>query len=145
MSDIGDVMEEKEKLAHLIKLWYYMGKTYFKVVESELEKIDDQNLRKIMLAGSCAGFMDTSVTFFQENIKELYPPKKTRKGGKRKEPYLKVWIRKNNRLQFKIEDFLKDYPQYTDSTYRKRLNKTIAKMIEKRELIQISKDTFRVI
>jgi len=71
--------------------------------------------------------------------------KKTQRVMMEKQPFLKKWIKNNNIQRFNIKQFYKVYPRFERKDYQKRLHSTIAKMIEKKELIQLGNDEFQVL
>jgi hypothetical protein len=68
----GDVknLDDKEMLYHVIKIWYCMGKTYFDVLLKEAGKLKEPH-KSIVISSGIMGFMDSSIIFFRDNIKNL--------------------------------------------------------------------------
>ncbi len=70
---------------------------------------------------------------------QIYNIKPKHKRSKRgtKLGIFRRWIIDNNRVDFNIDEFYKDCPQFRETRYQKNLERTIAIMCDGRELYQV--------
>jgi hypothetical protein len=85
---------------------------------------------------------------FFDNITWVPEKKKKNPEHKGKKNYFRKWIDKKMKVgaKFTLQDFYKDYPKHkTDSSNRKRLERTIHELIVEKKLAQMEKGKFQVI